>query len=101
MGQGSAGPFAAQCPYVGYPGKEKLYEDFGEMLFTHFGVSGPLVLSASGCIPAKAFDQELSMTIDLKPALDVEQLDHRILREFDEMKISSLKILWGICSRQK
>ena len=36
--------------------------------------------------PAKAFDQELSMTIDLKPALDVEQLDHRILREFDEMK---------------
>ncbi len=72
------------------------------MLFTHFGVSGPLVLSASGCIPAKAFDQELSMTIDLKPALDVEQLDHRILREFDEMKkISSLKILWGICSRQK
>ena len=54
-------------------GKKKLYEDFGEMLFTHFGVSGPLVLSASGCIPAKAFDQELSMTIDLKPALDVEQ----------------------------
>lgn len=38
-------------------GKKKLYEDFGEMLFTHFGVSGPLVLSASGCIPAKAFSQ--------------------------------------------
>ena len=65
--------------------------DFGEMLFTHFGVSGPLVLSASGCIPAKAFDQELSMTIDLKPALDVEQLDHRILREFDEMKNKQFK----------
>lgn len=59
--------------------------------FTHFGVSGPLVLSASGCIPAKAFDQELSMTIDLKPALDVEQLDHRILREFDEMKNKQFK----------
>ena len=72
-------------------GKKKLYEDFGEMLFTHFGVSGPLVLSASGCIPAKAFDQELSMTIDLKPALDVEQLDHRILREFDEMKNKQFK----------
>ena len=72
-------------------GKKKLYEDFGEMLFAHFGVSGPLVLSASGCIPAKAFDQELSMTIDLKPALDVEQLDHRILREFDEMKNKQFK----------
>ena len=72
-------------------GKKKLYEDFGEMLFTHFGVSGPLVLSASGCIPAKAFDQELFMTIDLKPALDVEQLDHRILREFDEMKNKQFK----------
>ena len=72
-------------------GKKKLYEDFGEMLFTHFGVSGPLVLSASGCIPAKAFDQELSMTIDLKPALDVEQLDHWILREFDEMKNKQFK----------
>lgn len=72
-------------------GKKKLYEDFGEMLFTHFGVSGPLVLSASGCIPAKAFDQELSMTIDLKPALDVEQLDHRILKEFDEMKNKQFK----------
>lgn len=72
-------------------GKKKLYEDFGEMLFTHFGVSGPLVLSASGCIPAKAFYQELSMTIDLKPALDVEQLDHRILREFDEMKNKQFK----------
>ena len=72
-------------------GKKKLYEDFGEMLFTHFGVSGPLVLSASGCIPAKAFDQELSMKIDLKPALDTEQLDHRILREFDEMKNKQFK----------
>lgn len=72
-------------------GKKKLYEDFGEMLFTHFGVSGPLVLSASGCIPAKAFSQELSMKIDLKPALDVEQLDHRILREFDEMKNKQFK----------
>lgn len=74
-----------------YQGRKKLYEDFGEMLFTHFGVSGPLVLSASGCIPAKAFSQELSMEIDLKPALDLEQLDHRILREFDEMKNKQFK----------
>ena len=74
-----------------YQGRKKLYEDFGEMLFTHFGVSGPLVLSASGCIPAKAFSQELFMEIDLKPALDLEQLDHRILREFDEMKNKQFK----------
>ncbi len=66
-----------------YNGKKKLYEDFGEMLFTHFGVSGPLILSASGIIKASQFEQELEMYIDLKPALDAEQLDKRILREFD------------------
>lgn len=66
-----------------YNGKKKLYEDFGEMLFTHFGVSGPLILSASGIIKASQFEQELEMYIDLKPALDTEQLDKRILREFD------------------
>lgn len=66
-----------------YHGKKKLFEDFGEMLFTHFGVSGPLVLSASGMIKPVQFKQELCMYIDLKPALDAEQLDKRILREFD------------------
>lgn len=66
-----------------YNGKKKLYEDFGEMLFTHFGVSGPLILSASGIIKASQFEQKLEMYIDLKPALDAEQLDKRILREFD------------------
>ena len=74
-----------------FRGKKKLYEDFGEMLFTHFGVSGPLILSASGMIPAKEFDQELSLFIDLKPALDEEQLDKRILREFDGMKNKQFK----------
>ena len=67
-----------------YNGKKKLYEDFGEMLFTHFGVSGPLILSASGMIKAKQFENELELYIDLKPALTVEQLDKRILRDFDE-----------------
>ena len=65
-------------------GKKKLYEDFGEMLFTHFGVSGPMILSASAAIKPEYFKEELSLTIDLKPALDKEQLDKRILREFDE-----------------
>lgn len=67
-------------------GKKKLYEDFGEMLFTHFGVSGPLILSASGSIKPKLFEEGLELYIDLKPALDAEQLDQRILRDFDGMK---------------
>ena len=74
-----------------FRGKKKLYEDFGEMLFTHFGLSGPLILSASAMIPAKEFQQELSLFIDLKPALDEEQLDKRLLREFDEMKNKQFK----------
>ena len=49
-------------------GKKKLYEDFGEMLFTHFGVSGPLVLSASGCIPAKAMIHASSLYREMQEA---------------------------------
>lgn len=64
-------------------GKKKLYEGFGEMLFTHFGVSGPLVLSASSKIVKKIEKGELSLFIDLKPALTNEQLDKRILRDFE------------------
>lgn len=69
-----------------FHGKKKLYEDFGEMLFTHFGVSGPLILSASGSIKPKLFSERLKILIDLKPALSEEQLDQRVLRDFDEMK---------------
>lgn len=65
-------------------GKKKLYEDFGEMLFTHFGVSGPLMLSASSYIASKVKTKELKLIIDLKPALTFEQLDQRVLRDFDE-----------------
>lgn len=78
-----------------YHGKKKLYEDFGEMLFTHFGVSGPLILSASGMIKPVQFKQELCMYIDLKPALDAEQLDKRILREFDAAMNKQLKNVIG------
>lgn len=78
-----------------YHGKKKLFEDFGEMLFTHFGVSGPLVLSASGMIKPVQFKQELCMYIDLKPALDAEQLDKRILREFDAAMNKQLKNVIG------
>ncbi len=67
-----------------FDGKKKLYEDFGEMLFTHFGVSGPLVLSASSYVGKKLKDHPLKMVIDLKPALSREQLDKRVLRDFEE-----------------
>ena len=60
--------------------KRKVYEGFGEMLFTHFGVSGPLVLSASTFYREGA---DCRLAIDLKPALSEEQLDKRLLREFD------------------
>lgn len=75
-----------------YSGKKKLYEDFGEMLFTHFGVSGPMILSASASIKQSLIKQPLDMYIDLKPALTQEALDKRILREFEEAKTSSLRI---------
>ena len=65
-------------------GKKKLYEDFGEMLFTHYGVSGPLMLSASSVIGKKLKNHPLTLEIDLKPALSIEQLDQRVLRDFEE-----------------
>lgn len=65
-------------------GKKVLYSDFGEMLFTHQGISGPLVLTTSSCIPDKSLGKELPFWIDLKPALTREQLDKRLQREFSE-----------------
>lgn len=64
-------------------GKKKLYQGFGEMLFTHYGVSGPLVLSASSYYGKKKGTERAVLTIDLKPALSDEQLDKRILRDFE------------------
>ena len=66
-------------------GNKTLYEDFGEMLFTHFGVSGPIVLSASSLINRESI-ADLSITLDLKPALDAQTLDKRILRDFEKYK---------------
>ena len=64
-------------------GKKKLYQEFGEMLFTHYGVTGPVILSASSIVGKKLKDTELTLHIDLKPALTEEQLDKRVLREFE------------------
>lgn len=70
-----------------YAGKKMVYEEFGEMLFTHFGVSGPVILSASSYLaPYLKKERSLSLVIDLKPALSDEMLDARILRDFDEVK---------------
>lgn len=64
---------------------KKLYSGFGEMIFTHFGVSGPLILSLSAHIK-KEIKNGVYITIDLKPALTAEQLDLRILRDFEKQK---------------
>ena len=67
-------------------GKKTVYSDFGEMLITHFGVSGPMILSASASIKPELFQKKLVLHLDLKPALDMEQLDKRLLRDFEENK---------------
>lgn len=72
-------------------GKRELYRDFGEMLFTHFGLSGPVVLSATSEVGPKLKKGPLSFHIDLKPALSHEQLDQRILRDFEEQKNRQFK----------
>lgn len=72
-------------------GKKKIYEGFGEMLFTHFGVSGPLILSASSYYVKKYLGQPVTLSIDLKPALNREQLDKRILRDFEDNKNKQFK----------
>ena len=74
-----------------------IYEDFGEMLFTHFGVSGPVILSASAhLLRYKNIDELLKtgkiiLSIDLKPALSKEKLDERVLRDFKEEKNKEFK----------
>ena len=66
-------------------GNKTVYEDFGELLFTHFGVSGPMVLSASSLINRLDLGN-LTATIDLKPALDEQTLDKRLLRDLEKFK---------------
>lgn len=72
-------------------GKKVLYQEFGELLFTHFGMSGPLVLTASSYLGKKLEKKELQGTIDLKAALTEEQLDARLLREFEAGKNKQFK----------
>lgn len=67
-----------------YADGKKIGAEFGEMLFTHFGVSGPIILSLSKCVAEAiaAGAQDIELAIDLKPALDKEKLDARLQRDF-------------------
>ncbi len=76
-------------------GKKNLYEDFGEMMFTHFGVTGPLILTASTKVQKALAKHPIKMEINLKPALTREQLDARFLREFDANRNKALKNILG------
>ena len=78
--------FDPECP------KKILFEGFGEMLFTHFGVSGPLMLSASSVVNDAITKGKLTLVIDWKPALSGEQLDKRLLSYLRKTATSSLKI---------
>lgn len=79
-----------------YNEQKLLYSDFGEMLFTHNGISGPLVLSASSvCTKLLNNGVKLKAVIDLKPALDEKTLDNRFLREFIENKNKQIKNVMG------
>lgn len=84
-----------------------IYEDFGEMLFTHYGISGPIILSASAVlIRYKNIDEllkenKVKIHIDLKPALDEEKLDNRILRDFEELKNKQFKNSLGLLLPKK
>lgn len=74
-----------------FANKKEIFHDFGEMLFTHFGVSGPVILSASSYVVPYVGKKELTLSIDLKPALSEEQLDDRIVRDFHEIQNKQFK----------
>ena len=80
-------------------GKKTLYTELGEMLFTHFGISGPLVLSMSCYIVDEDLDK-IEITIDMKPGLTREQLERRLLRDFEEKPRAQLgTVLDGLLPR--
>ena len=74
-----------------FDGSQIVHKEFGEMLFTHYGVSGPILLSASSIAVPLLKERMLTLSIDLKPALSVEQLDARILRDFEAEKNKQYK----------
>lgn len=77
-----------------YSGKKKIYEDFGEMIITHYGISGPIVLSMSSYL-YDYVEKGIKFYIDLKPALDYEKLNDRILRDFEKYSNKHIKNALG------
>ena len=77
-------------------GKKTIYQDFGEMMFTHFGVTGPMILSASAHVGRWLKKGECRGYLDLKPALTKEQLDARVLREFEAGQNKQFKNVIGV-----
>ncbi|MDX9917679.1 MAG: NAD(P)/FAD-dependent oxidoreductase [Gudongella sp.] len=82
-----------------YDGSKLIYDEFGEMLFTHFGISGPIVLTTSNNI--NRVKGKIRLELDLKPALDIETLDRRILRDFQLYANKQLKNALGDLLPQK
>ncbi len=72
-----------------YNDKKLIHEEFGEMVFTHYGISGPIVLSTSNYLHKK--NQKISLALDLKPALDMDKLDNRIIKDFEKYNNKQLK----------
>lgn len=72
-----------------------IYEEFGELMFTHFGITGPVVLSASAYVGPKIRKNKVQGFINLKPALTKEQLDARLLREFEQARTKQFKNVIG------
>jgi len=72
-----------------YSGKKQIHSEFGEMVFTHYGISGPIVLSMSNYV--NGIKSNFRLTLDLKPALDQEKLDSRIVRDFAQFSNKQLK----------
>lgn len=77
-----------------YSGKKKIYEEFGEMIWTHYGISGPIVLSMSSHL-YNYVDKGIRFYIDLKPALSYEVLDNRLLRDFEKYNNKHIKNALG------
>lgn len=73
-----------------YADKKLIYDDFGEMIFTHYGISGPIVIPMSSYL-YKHLDKEILLYLDLKPALSMEKLDDRLLRDFQKYNNKQLK----------
>lgn len=78
--------------------KKKVFTEFGEMLFTHFGISGPIILSASSYMKP---DEDYKLFLDLKPALNAEQLDNKLLLLFEEEHLKSIgKVLENLLPKK-